>query len=64
MKQYQTIRIISANGLEVIIFLEKITHMYVTNEGNTMIRMVNEQGVLTNLSLNEIMTLIEENGAK
>lgn len=60
MKQYPTIQIISASGLEVVIFLDKITHIFTTSEGQTMIRMVNEQGVLTDLPLKEIMTLIDE----
>lgn len=60
MKHYQTIQIISASEFEVIIFIDKITHIYTTASGQTMIRLINEQGVLTNLSLHEIMVLISE----
>lgn len=53
------INIKAASGVSVIIFIDKITHIYTTSENRTMIKLINEN-ILTNLSIPEVLNLINK----
>lgn len=53
------INIKAASGISVIIFIDKITHIYTTSENRTMIKLINEN-ILTNLSIPEVLSLINK----
>lgn len=54
------IQVFSANGAEVIIFIDKITHMYSNTSGKTMIKLINQEGILTDMTLIEVLSLIND----
>lgn len=60
MKHLKIIQLNALNGAQVIIFVDKITHIFTTNSDKTMIKLINEEGVLTDLSLSNVMSLINE----
>jgi hypothetical protein len=60
MKHSKIIQLNAVNGAQVIIFIDKITHIFTMDSNKTMIKLISEEGILTDLSLNNIMSLINE----
>jgi hypothetical protein len=53
------IKIKAANGSDVIIFIDKITHLYTQGFGRCMIKLTNEEGILVLESTETVLRLIQ-----
>lgn len=54
------IKIRAVNGSDVIIFIDKITHIYSQGFGRCMIKLMNEEGVLVSESTDTVLRLIQQ----
>lgn len=58
------IQVTAANGAEVIIFIDKITHIFTFDGERTTIKMINDDGILTDLTILEVLQLIKDGNRK
>jgi len=54
------IKINAVNGTEVIVFIDKITHIYSQGFGRCMIKLMSDEGILVDKSAEIVLRLIQQ----